>query len=85
MKAAFVDTSVISECHRQSITARVLNEILKAKKLILVVGIFPNFESGKNILADNPNRASQLYSFVPDLEPEYSRIRDDLFISEVNK
>jgi hypothetical protein len=46
MKTAFLDTSVISECHRLSITPKVLNEILKAKKLIPIVGIFPNFEIG---------------------------------------
>lgn len=85
MKTAFIDTSVISECHRQEITAKALNEILKAKKLTPVVGIYPNFEVAKNILTNNPNRASQLYSFIRDLKPEYSRSRADLYILETNK
>jgi len=85
MKTVFMDTSVISECHRQGITAKELNEILKEKKLIPVVGIYPNFEIAKNIVTENPNKASQLYSFIRDLKPEYSRSRDDLYTLEANK
>lgn len=85
MKTAYIDTSVISECHRQGITASELNEILKAKKLIPIIGIYPNFEIAKNILTDNPIRASKLYSFIRDLKPEYSRLREELYRLEINK
>jgi hypothetical protein len=85
MKTAFIDTSIISECHRQGITAKALHDILKAKELTPVIGIYPTYEIAKNILTENPNRASQLYSFIRDLKPEYSRSRDDLYTMEANK
>ncbi len=85
MKTAFIDTSIISECSRQNITAKILGGILTAKKLTPVIGIYLTYEIARNIVTNNPDKASQLFSFIHDLKPEFSRSRDDLYTMEAQK
>lgn len=85
MRTAFIDTRIISECNRQNIPANTLNRILIANKLTPVVGIYPTYEIARNILTDNPAKASQLFSFIRDLHPECSCSRDDLYTMEAQK
>ena len=85
MKTAFIDTSVISECHRQGIAANILHEALTASKLIPVVGMYPTYEITRTITTDCLGKASQLFSFIRDLEPEFSCLREELYAMEAKK
>lgn len=82
MKRAILDTNVISECN---ITAQNLSNILKEKNLMPVIGIYTTYEIARPIITNKPHIASQLYSFIRDLNPEFSCPRDELYFREAQK
>lgn len=85
MKLAYIDTSSISNCIDQNISADRLNEILRKKNMIPAIGIQVTYELAKTLISITPDKTAQFYAFLRDLKPKIHAAREKLYFMECMK